>query len=333
MSLTSQIKDKNSSVRQFFTKFEHKEGMKECLALLQSTQPIQPPAFTPAAAFVYAVIGTAADYLIRYTANGNSLSFKNTIAHQALDYSFLFPKIFDDEDAESQDVTYLDSLYKIGKHYLDGRDATDHKAIYSATALAVMDGVYRSSRLPKLFHEPISKSKMEQIQKFCLVDEYYEILEKSTWFLFDEYYESLGGDMYAQDISGLIRTFITANKSSESEFFDARFAVFNQELKNSRLVSGADFDCIIECDNRLVLTDIKTTINPLTIDHLRQIIGYALLYDPKKDNFKFTDIGIYHSRSGSFRFLQIDNVIEKCLPNFKSVSQAREAFISEVKLR
>lgn len=322
MSLTSQIKDKNSPVRRFFTKFENKEGVKDCLALFQSTQPIRLPSFTPASFVVYAFIGTTADYLIRYTANGNSLTFENTIAHQALESSEFLHAF------TGQDVTqYLENLYKIGKHYLDGRDATDHKAVYSATALAVMDNVFRSGRLPKLFSEPIPKDKKERIKKSTGKG----LNEKTTRFLFDEYYETLGGELYAQDISDLIRTFVTVSQSPGSEFFDARFAVFNQALGNSGLVGGADFDCVIEYNNRLILTDIKTTIKPLTIEHLRQIIGYALLYDQKKDNFKFTDIGIYYSRSGSFRFLPIDGVIEKTLSGFKSVSQARKAFISEVK--
>lgn len=110
-----------------------------------------------------------------------------------------------------------------------------------------------------------------------------------------------------------------------------RNLVFNKAFKNSRLVGGADFDCIIEYNDRMILIDIKTITEPLSIYHLHEIIGYALLYDAEKDDFKFTDIGIYHSRSGSFRFLPIDQVIEKSLSSFKSVSQAREAFISEIK--
>lgn len=322
MSLTSQIKDKNSPVRRFFTKFENKEGVKECLALLQSTKPIRQPPFTPASFVVYAFIGTTADYLIRYTANGNTLTFENTIAHQALESAELFHAF------SGQDFTqYLDNLYKIGKQYLNGRDATDHKAVYSATALAVMDNVFRSGMLPRLFSEPIPKDKKEQIKK----SEGKDLKEKTTRFLFDSYYETLGGNLYAQDVSELIKTFVDATKSKGSELFNARFVVFNQALENSALVGGADFDCVIEYNNRLILTDIKTTTKPLTIEHFRQIIGYALLYDEKKDNFKFTNIGIYYSRSGSFRFLPIDSVIEKSLSSFKSVSQARKAFIGEIK--
>ena len=128
----------------------------------------------------------------------------------------------------------------------------------------------------------------------------------------------------------MIRLFVKARKDPKNELFDARMVVSNQALKNSILVEGADFDCVIESKNSLVLTDIKTTTKPLTIQHLRQIIGYALLYDEKKDNFKFTHVGIYHSRSGSFRSLPIDNVIEMTLIGFKSVMPARKAFIAAV---
>ncbi|MGH7889125.1 MAG: hypothetical protein ACRENF_01075 [Thermodesulfobacteriota bacterium] len=222
---------------------------------------------------------------------------------------------------------HLKHLYQIGKQYLDDRDATDHKTVYSATALAVMDGVFRSGYLPKLFYETIPKNKKEQIKK----TEGKGLKEKTTRFLFDEYYKTMGGELYAQDVSELIRMFVTATKSQEGELFNARFVGFNQGLGNSGLVGGADFDCVIEYDNRRILTDIKTTIRPLIIEQLRQIIGYALLYDVKKDDFNFTDIGIYYSRSGSFRFLPIDSVIEKSLSGLKSVMQARKAFISEIK--
>ena len=79
--------------------------MKECLALLQSTQPIRLPLFTPASFVVYAFAGTTAAYLIRYAASGNSLSFENTIAHQALKYA---------KAGLITDSKHLADLYDIG---------------------------------------------------------------------------------------------------------------------------------------------------------------------------------------------------------------------------
>lgn len=312
MSLTSQLQDKNSPVRQFFTEFEKKDGTKNCLALLQSTTPIRPLSFTPSSKAVYTFMGTTTDYLIRYTANGNALHFENTIASEALGFRALL------KGASGEIIQHLESLFKIGKQNLDGRNASDYEAIYSATALAIMDNFFRSGLLPELFRESIQKHSGRSLK------------EKITNDLFSKYFAILGGDQYAQDISELIRLFVKARKDPGSELFDAKFVVNNQALGNSELVEGADFDCVIETKNSLVLTDIKTTTKPLTIGHLRQIIGYALLYDDKKDNFKFTHIGIYHSRSGSFRSLPIDSVIEMTMAGFKSVGAARKAFIAAV---
>lgn len=325
MSLTNQIKDNNSPVRQFFTEFEKKDGMKKCLALLQSTTPIQPLSFIPSSLAVHKLIGTTTDYLIRYTANGNNLQFDNTIASQAIFRAGFTDSPF--EENRNQEI--MENLFKIGKQNLDGRIATDYKAIYSATALSVMDGFFRSGRLPQLFVEPIQEDKQQAIEKLNEED----FSEKTTNYLFSEYFANLGGEQYAQDISDLIQLFIKARQDLESELFGAKIVVSNQALKNSGLVGGADFDCVIESKNRLALTDIKTTTKPITIEHLRQIIGYALLYDENKDDFKFTDIGIYHSRSGSFRSLPIGSVIEMVLTNFKSVDEARKAFIEMVKKR
>lgn len=374
--LTSQIKDKNSPFRRFLTKFENEEGRKECLARLQSTKPIRPPLFTtPKPPTVYGFIGTTADYLIRYTANGNSLIFEDTIAQRAL------PRVVNN----SFEHQTLKDLYEIGKQYLDGRDATDSKAIYSASALTMLDNFRRSNgRLPDLFGEITRWYRGKQLSDFGfneLLDKinskrvwrnseakiwlnkdqmgnlgleipqsnktrflfnanqvgkllWSKIKDKPTSFLLDKYYQHiLGGDLYTQDISRLIKTFTDAIESEESELFNARIAVYNQGLENSCLVGGADFDCIIEYNNRLILTDIKTTTKPLTTVDFRQILGYALLYDEEKDDFKFTDIGIYHSRSGSFRYMSLDSVIEKCLPSFKSVDSARKAFINEISTR
>lgn len=335
MSLTSQVKDKNSNIRRFFTKFEDKKGAKECIALLQSTYPIRMPPFTPASPVVYAYIGTTTDYLIRYAANENSLIFEDTVAFQALESCELI------QAATGQDFkNHLTHLYAIGKENLNGiappyghriiyKPPTDPKAVYSATALAVMDNVLRCGLLPKSFSEPITEEKMKVIKKTTGKNPN----EKTTRFLFNEYFESLGGDLYAQDVSQILQTFIFATIAEDREIYKPIFTVFNQRLANSRLVGGADFDCIIEYNDRSILTDIKTIIRPISIDNFRQIVSYALLYDEKEDDFEFTDIGIYHARSGSFRFLSLDDVIKKYLPSLESINHARKVFIEEISPR
>ena len=146
--------------------------------------------------------------------------------------------------------------------------------------------------------------------------------------MFEKYYnESLGGELYAQDISEVLKIFQEAIKYPKNELFNAQIVVYNQSLNNGKLVGGADFDCVIKYNNRLILTDIKTSIKPLKSEHLYQIISYALLQDEELDNFKFSDIGIYHSRSGSFRFIPIEKIIDSTLHGFNSINQARDVFL------
>lgn len=336
MSLTSEIKRKDSPVRRFFDKYENQEGCKECLAHLQSTRPIRLPQFVPTSDQYYRCAGTTVDYLIRYAANGNNLSFEDTIAHQALELS-----------TDSDKRRRLGDLYEIGKRYLDGRDASDPQAVYSATALTLLDNFFRSLRLPKLFDEQTYDYRREQIERLGLSDviqksrsAYIKALREvlrerrkqrlnaprlpevraSIWldreqterlglnipegrkrfqfdvnqvdklwqsmikdpptdFLFDAFYKTLGSELYTEDVSGLIRAFVDAINSPDSELFGARFVVSNQALENSQMVGGADFDCVIEYEDRLILTDIKTTTKRLATGHFRQILGYALLYD------------------------------------------------------
>ena len=327
MSLTSQLKDKSSPVREFFEKYENNDGANECLALLQSTRPTRPLSFTPGLRGTHAVIGTAADYLLRYTFQGNSLLFENTIAYSASKLGMSTGQMIADGEYRYLDSSFFQSLFEIGKFYLDGRNATDENSVYSATALAVLDGWWRSSSVPKVFFTPVSNETKLWVHN----QDENSPSQKSAWYLFDFYYQSLGGKLYAEDISELINQCLIALHNRESEIFKASIIVGNDSLSNSRLVGGADFDCVIEYNSRQILTDIKTTIKPLTIAHLRQLLGYALLYEEDKDNFKFTDIGIYHSRSVSFRYLPVGHVVKICLPNFISTQDAREVYISKLK--
>ena len=171
MSVTSQLKDKNSPLRQFFLEYEDKAGMIECLAALQASKPTKPLGYRPPSNVAYAFIGTTTDYLIRYNAGGNKLIFENTIAYAAqkkdIFYKELLPEsihVYELPFLQPGEY-YMNSLSEIGMQYLDGRNASNNKAIYSATALAVMDGVYRTGFLPKLFYKSISSNEIERIGK------------------------------------------------------------------------------------------------------------------------------------------------------------------------
>lgn len=331
MSLTSQLRDKNSRVRQFFDKFEDYDGIKNCLSLLQSTKPIHPSLLPDSASVTsYAYVGTTTDYLIRYAGNGNKLIFEQTIAAKALlrfsergiSNSINFP---DDIFHISTDFC-LNELFRIAKKNLDGREPYDSEAIYSATALSIMDGVLRSGFLPKLFTLSSLSEKYKEIINGddFLSDERQAILIKAV---FDDYIDSLGGDKYIQDVSHVVKLFCRSREEIDSEVFGLEMIVGNRSLGNSILVGGADFDCIVDKSGDLILVDIKTTTKPLVVEHVRQIIGYALLFDKQKDDFYFDHIGIYNSRSGSFKFLSLDFIMKVVFRKFKSIDIAREKFI------
>ena len=221
MSLTGMMRDKCSSARQFFMEFEKKDGTKKCLALLQSAAPMQPLSFTPSSKSVHAFIGTATDYLIRYAANRNTLQFETTVAAEALLKAPL-------RGASARVTQQLNVLFTIGKLNLDGRDAFDNKAVYSATALAIMDNFYRSGCMPELFQTPIRKDKKEIIKKHHGKN----LNEKTTSYLFGEYFAKLGGDEYAQEISNLIRCLVPA-------FDGAYFSEREKEALWDRFYTGA----------------------------------------------------------------------------------------------
>lgn len=326
MSLTSQLASKNSAVRKFFAEFENIEGAKECLSLLQSKLPIKASLLpVPASVSSYAYVGIAMDYLIRYIGHGNSLDFDNTIAGKALKrgcYGGFYEPFRLPPMIVSQ---YLSGLFRIAKKYLDGRDAADCKAVYAATALSVMDGVLRSGALPKLFTTFYFDDKIDSLSKDgSIIEDQVEVV---TGLVLDAYIESLGGTLYIQDILSLIDIFLKSKNDINSDFFGAKLIVGNTALSNSRLVGGADFDCVFKCKEKMILTDIKTTIKPLNIGHLRQIISYALLYNEEKDDFIFSDIGIYHSRSGSFCFFPLDRAVKMMFPLISSTNEVRQKFV------
>jgi hypothetical protein len=324
MSLTSQLKQKNSPVRKFFEKYENEVGMMWCIALnLQSTKQAIPMKYEPELQTAYSFMGTTTDYLLRYTLQGNRLSFEDSFAYKATKSR---PFMLVEEAQRIIRPEYFLALYEIGKFYLDGRDAVDERSAYSALALAVLEHYYRSGFLPKLLISPISKEEGSQINSL----DGESIASKTAWFFFDKLYQSLGGEQYASDVSELVGLFVSECHDPSSELFRAKLKECGQSFVNSRLVGGADFDCVIECNNRSVLTDIKTTLEPVSITNFRQLLGYALLCDPDKDGFDFSDVGFYHSRSASFRYLPLERVIKECFPSLKSIKNARAAFINEL---
>ncbi|VVC84693.1 hypothetical protein [Sideroxydans sp. CL21] len=290
---------------------------------LRNDKQSLPLSYKPSSITSYSFGGTATDYLLRYTITNNSIRLEDSFAYQTVRANHTMILW---ESERILKPAFFSALFDIGKFYLDGRDAANEKSVYSATALAVLEHLYRSEHLPKALSSSISEELLAWIKT---IDG--ESLEhKLAWYTFDAFYQSLGGKSYADDIASLIGLFSKSWHDPSSEIYKARINNVNQSFFNSRLVNGADFDCIIECNGRSVLTDIKTSVKPLTIQHLRQLLSYALLLDPDVDGYDVTDIGFYHSRSASFRFSPIEKAIKDCFRGFTTVAHARKTFLSHI---
>lgn len=320
MSLTQQLKDRKSPVRQFFDQYENEEGVRNCLKLLLNNnrpnfssnlifdKSIKHPVF------IWSFIGTASDYLIRYTANNKKINFKKTIAYNGRNLSY---QHYDDHSV------IADVLWDIGQFGLKGSSPSSPEAVVSAVALSILDGVYRSGCLPKMLTSGISKKESNRIKKIRYGKDRDE---KEVFYLFFKYLDYMGGDSLIGEVATIVRIFDTAIRDPSSDIYDIEFKVHNKALSNSRLVGGADIDCVIQKGEKFILTDIKSIKNDLKLEHIRQLVGYLLLYTKSYDRFIFTDAGIYYSRSGCFRYMPVDLLIAYIFPKLKTVNSARKVF-------
>lgn len=313
MSLTSQLNEKNSPVKSFFNKYEDKQGMQHCLKELQNSKENFNSSYTPEKKNAYATIGIITDYLIRYVANNNRLNFEETVAAQAT-------QMFWSDSIHEH-------LFEIGKSGLNGNIATSSQAITSALAFSVLDGCCRSGQFPKIFNDQLTKDDKEKIKSMNFGRSYKE---KLSYYLLLQYLNSLGGDSFINEIINVIGIFENGLKDESSEIYNIKFITYNQALINGIFIDGADFDCIIENDNKHILTEIKTITGKLTLQHLRQILGYALLYDEEKDDFSFNHLGFYYTRSGSFKYLPSKYLFDNCFPGFSTIEEIRLKFLNSI---
>jgi len=144
MSLTSQLKKPLSPVRTFFESYESSKGLDQCFRSLKDRRKPSTPEFCPKASWIYSVVGTVVDYLIRYEGNGCKLDINSTIAAQTVKRS---KGIFRRDFAMDGDFNVMfDKLLETGKSGLNGSKSTSRDAIFSATALAILDRTYFSFR-------------------------------------------------------------------------------------------------------------------------------------------------------------------------------------------
>lgn len=287
--------------------------MDESIALLCSSRPFFQTDFAPRFP-VPGIIGTASDYLIRYIANGNKLNFRKTIAANAI------KRVEEDIDY----APYLHVLFDdVGQFGLRGQAATSPEATVSSLALALYDNFYRSGHLPKTFAGQLSA---DERKKARCVQYGHNYLERKIFVQLFKYLDEIGGDLLVREIATIASLFENGLQDSSSEIFGMKFVVYNKALRHAGLVGGADFDCVIRYKKAYVLTEIKSTKKDIDKDHLRQLLGYCLLYSRSRDNFPLTHLGVYYSRACSFRYLPVDFLVTKCLPVFSSPHTARVAF-------
>ena len=126
----------------------------------------------------------------------------------------------------------------------------------------------------------------------------YSVETSPTW---EEYSASVDEEV-ARDVANLFQA------AKEHQCLPASGTIIGPEFAGSGDIGGADADLII--DHRLY--DIKTTINPRKDfpDHLRQLIGYALLdWD---DKYALTDVGFYFSRQATYMSWPLSRLLNEC---------------------
>lgn len=147
MSVTGLLHDRNSPLRKFLREYEDPSGVRSCLVALQSDKPIQAPDSESLSSQYFQLTGTAMDYLLRYTIQGQSIDFAQTIANMAVrraqekrEWRGTLP-----QPLPPLDGTFAEHCFAIGRRYLDGRAADDPWAVRSALALALLDHYCRSA--------------------------------------------------------------------------------------------------------------------------------------------------------------------------------------------
>lgn len=315
MSLTDQLHIKDSNLSRFFREYEDKAGAKKCLKLLTDTKPIHRPLLPAPTRAYWSCTGITIDYLIRYIANGNNLLIEETVAGEGWER---IPYFEYGNEIQDLQAAYSILMNYIGKAYLDGR-VVDELAVYSGTALAVLEGLVRRGQLPRSFSQEISSDKISKIEKLPYGTNHFE--RKCLW-LFDDYcFEELGWESYVQDILRMASIFTDTTNNLCGELYGAEFPVLGKSLWY-----GGHFDLLIKLNEHYILSDIKASTKKLEKSSLRQLISYILSQDTDMDGFNVTDAGIYYARSGAFRYLPNSFLISQCLPTFKSLEDAKSAF-------
>jgi len=344
LSLTSQLNTSQSNVRKFFADNESKSGMVECLSLLQSTTPLSQIAFKPKKMITTATyLGIMADYLFRFYYLGNAFKIEKTIAYEGVNKCNNRVLEYPGNKCIIKPIGSIISakLLLVGTPFFNRTLLDDRHGLYRATTFAVLDTFFRSERWPSIIIENICEYLISigWWKKFEFEGEYvYEEsgsvefskneIERIAIQSFDELYDTLGGDDFTSELINIVNI-MKESKKSNSGLGEAQIKISNGTMYNSRFI-GADFDTVMVKGNDMIMTDIKTLTRPLTKKDLLQLISYCLLCSEKDEPPRITHAGIYHGRSGDYKYLPLPDIIRMTLPTFESIEDARSEFISRI---
>lgn len=330
MSLTSLLRDNKSFLRHFFEKCTDKNGVRECIKLLNPDKKTSLlPNFQRRES--YSLAGLATDYLIHYSLNNNKLILSSTTAEDAIRASENRYKKHPDELSQA----YYDRsqyLYNIAKTGLNGSIPIEVESIRAATALAILDIIGRVgwASVPLILEDELINGFTETEK--TTINTYIgdNISQKTNNYVFDRFIDAFDGDRYIKDVSNIINLFIQNRNNSQHHISQSEMIVSSKTLSNSTLVGGADIDCVLKLKDHIILTDIKTSIKGLGSYHIQQLIGYALLHDQDKDKFQVNSIGIYHSRTGELKYISLKEALE-LLFGLGSIIDIRKIFMHYLK--
>jgi len=232
-------------------------------------------------------------------------------------------------------------LLQAGTPFFNRTLLDDGHGLYRATTFAVLDAFFRSERWPSIIIENICEYLLSigWWNKFEFEGEYiYEEngsvefsrneIERITMQSFDEFYGTLGGDDFTSELINIINI-MKESKKMDNGLGEAQMKISNGTTYNSRFI-GADFDVVMIKGSDTIMTDMKTSTKPLIKKDLLQLISYCLLWSEKDELPHITHAGIYHGRSGDYKYLPLSDIIRMTLPTFENIEDARSEFINRI---
>ena len=305
MSLTSQLDDKNSPIRQFLNETfpNTKSFLNEARKRLRNAQTIKPVGHVS-----YGTIGTAIDYRIRYY-------FGETPPNQVVAWNGASRTVVQTIDIEQGEATVwtaeglqlnkglVDSFFAELTGFLKAK-APGHRKMNSDEDLELAKYCYVLALFEEVYRAPQAVSD--------------SLLFRRDFMNANELLESLPMNAM-EDICNLSALFFDRFKDS----FDLT-VILNPTFSGSADVGGADCDLILD----RTLIDIKATIRPIIKpEWIYQVLGYTLLdYD---NAYELSGIGLYMARQGlliDWSWGEIQNHL--AADPTKSMPELREQFKS-----